>query len=209
MLLAYYSNKPKELPPPYPPPPPFLPLDSSKIEDQIGLLQLFYLQKLNSFTANMAPDLPAALAGLPQPIFMAPSLPLGITYTAPMPIFYHMGIPSSISSTKVIPAAQYPLTQSVHPPALILDDSPNPTHTKIGPLGQILKPTASQPKKKSKGKDGSANTSAPLPNNVIIRPLLTELADASLRGIPRGESTKKKRVNTVAKKEKRKSAEPI
>ncbi|KAL0955565.1 hypothetical protein HGRIS_001806 [Hohenbuehelia grisea] len=53
------SVKPAEPPLPYPLPPPLIPLDSSKIEDQIGLLRPYYMERITALT-TVAPTAPTA-----------------------------------------------------------------------------------------------------------------------------------------------------
>lgn len=58
--------KPTEPPPPYPPPPPFVAITSKNVEDQIGLLRLYYQERL----AMLAPPVPA-----PPPVLGMPLIP--------------------------------------------------------------------------------------------------------------------------------------
>jgi transcriptional activator SPT7 len=59
--VSYRAN-PAEPPPPFPPPPPFVPLNSSKLDDQIGLLKSFFQTRFAALT-TLAP----AAISLPPP----------------------------------------------------------------------------------------------------------------------------------------------
>ncbi|PSR71540.1 hypothetical protein PHLCEN_2v12591 [Hermanssonia centrifuga] len=103
--------KPSEPPPPFPPPPPFIQLDSKKVDDQIGLLKPFYQQRISALTVT-APPIPSisiTMPGLPIPLN-----PFG-------PPAHHTA-----------QAADYPLVA-------LPDDPPSGVHTKLGPLGQVIK----------------------------------------------------------------------
>ncbi|CDO69432.1 hypothetical protein BN946_scf184791.g27 [Trametes cinnabarina] len=123
------AAKPTEPPPPFPPPPPFIPLDSTMVENQIGLLKPFYQVRISELSASItsapAPAPPSDV--LPPPPFGAPAPP-----SAPAPT-----APSGETPVIVLP-----------------DDPPSPSHAKIGPLGTVNKatPAASTAKKKSKAK---------------------------------------------------------
>ncbi|KAI0365089.1 hypothetical protein BV20DRAFT_1028716 [Pilatotrama ljubarskyi] len=124
------AAKPTEPPPPFPPPPPFIPLDSTMVDNQIGLLKPFYQSRISEMAASLAMPPPAAPpAGLPQPS-------LG-------------GAPPGPASG---PAAPVPPGDA--PPIVLPDDPPSPSHAKIGPLGTVNKatPAASAAKKKGKAK---------------------------------------------------------
>ncbi|THH20490.1 hypothetical protein EW146_g882 [Bondarzewia mesenterica] len=54
---AASAAKPAEPPPPYPPPPPFIPLDSIRVEDQIGLLKPYYQHRMSMLAATHPPSL--------------------------------------------------------------------------------------------------------------------------------------------------------
>ncbi|KAF9465226.1 hypothetical protein BDZ94DRAFT_1254846 [Collybia nuda] len=115
------TAKPLEPPPPYPPPPPFIPLKSSKVEDQIGLLKPFYQSRVANINSLAAAPYRFSLPGPSMNFYPQASAPL----------------------YSVVP---YPPTvQEVKPPpdVIILDDQPNPAQMKMGPLGQILKGGAS------------------------------------------------------------------
>ncbi|OSC97569.1 Bromodomain-domain-containing protein, partial [Trametes coccinea BRFM310] len=122
------AAKPTEPPPPFPPPPPFIPLDSTMVENQIGLLKPFYQARIAELSASIiAPPVPAPPSDMPPPPpFGAPALP-----SEP--------VPSAPGDAPVI---------------ILPDDAPSPSHAKIGPLGTVNKatPAASTAKKKSKAK---------------------------------------------------------
>ncbi|KAI0645053.1 hypothetical protein C8Q79DRAFT_1011164 [Trametes meyenii] len=118
--------KPTEPPPPFPPPPPFIPLDSTMVEDQIGLLKPFYQSRISEMSASLTmPPPPVPPTGIPQ-------LP---------------GAPGSVLAPALAPSSD-------SPPIVLPDDAPSPSHAKIGPLGTVNKatPAASTAKKKSKAK---------------------------------------------------------
>lgn len=148
-LLSYQSlsiscrNKTKEPPLPYPPPPAFIPLVSTKVDDQIGLLKPFYLQRLSALGAYtpVAPSLAPGVPRLPGP---APSLAFNQSGASNQPLY---------------PGANAQISHSG--PSVLPDDVPDQLHTKIGPLGQILKPSASAAKK-SKSKAKAPPPSAPM-----------------------------------------------
>ncbi|KAI0941499.1 hypothetical protein AcW1_003374 [Taiwanofungus camphoratus] len=125
------TAKPTEPPPPFPPPPPFVPLDSKTVDDQIGLLKPYYQQRLASVSSSIIPS-STNLNSSPSHVPNLPPTP-GASYTQ-----------------AAVTAAFEPNS----PPLILPDDAPTPSHTKIGPLGQIMKgaPSATAAKKKSKGK---------------------------------------------------------
>ncbi|KZP29675.1 hypothetical protein FIBSPDRAFT_851289 [Athelia psychrophila] len=120
---------PKEPPLPYPLPPPFVPLDSANVDHQIGLLKTYYLDRL----AHLLP---------PQPPTLPSSLP---------------GPPSLASLSSLPPPTSEAAPQSAPAGVLILaDDPPTPANAKIGPLGQIVRPTLGGTAKKKVKKDPGA-----------------------------------------------------
>ncbi|KAI0351962.1 hypothetical protein OH77DRAFT_1428987 [Trametes cingulata] len=124
------AAKPTEPPPPFPPPPPFIPLDSTMVENQIGLLKPFYQSRISEISASLAMPPPAAPpSGLPPPTLGG----------APPP---------------PAPGPAPPVPPGDAPPIVLPDDPPSPSHAKIGPLGTVNKaaPAASSTKKKSKAK---------------------------------------------------------
>ncbi|KAI0774954.1 hypothetical protein BD413DRAFT_611933 [Trametes elegans] len=127
---------PKEPPPPFPPPPPFIPLDSTMVDNQIGLLKSFYQSRISELSVTLAGQ-PAAPPGLPPPSFEGGPA----EFTPPL------GPPSDA------------------PPIVLPDDAPSPSHAKIGPLGTVNKaaPAASASKKKSKAKAAPGPGGGPPP----------------------------------------------
>ncbi|KAH9922095.1 uncharacterized protein B0H18DRAFT_1121112 [Fomitopsis serialis] len=119
------AAKPTEPPPPFPPPPPFIPLDSRTVEKQIGLLKPFYSERISTLSASAAQHPPPGAASVP---------PQTSGFPPPMPPGYAQPIP----------------TESDTPSVVLPDDAPSPSHTKIGPLGQVMKnaPSAAASKKK-------------------------------------------------------------
>ncbi|KAF5355103.1 hypothetical protein D9756_005773 [Leucocoprinus leucothites] len=123
------ASKPNEPPPPYPPPPPFVPLKSSKVDDQIGLLQGYYTGRFTALAQSQAakqvpgPLLPPPplgvlpLAGptlsgltlsmpsLPEPTLSQPPPPPGpsLAPTTATPAVSAPGLPSS--NTIAVPGA--------------------------------------------------------------------------------------------------------
>ncbi|EED85385.1 predicted protein [Postia placenta Mad-698-R] len=170
------ASKPSEPPPPFPPPPPFLPLNYKAVEHQIGLLQPYYQHRLISLSAP--PVLP-----IPPP---APPLSSVSPEFAP-PLMH----PQAFSS-----AAADPDT----PPHILPDDPPSPAHTKMGPLGQIMKgaPSAVTTKKKSKAKGAAAPMglmAGPSEGEAaqdFIVPSPVPPAEPQRRGRPPGTTNKKK-----------------
>ena len=144
------SAKAGEPPLPFPPPPPFIPLESSKVDSQIGLLKNFYQERFAAVAATSAHAPP------PNP---APAAP------AKLPPVNPHSFPSRYSSS----STPFPSTSSLPPsasqPAGVLsvsvvlpDDPPNPTRCKVGPLGQVIMSNPSTGgKKKSKAKDANAD----------------------------------------------------
>ncbi|KAF7783329.1 hypothetical protein Agabi119p4_2705 [Agaricus bisporus var. burnettii] len=94
------AAKPNEPPPPYPPPPPFIPLTSSKLDDQIGLLKPYYQSRFASLAASVvAPPPPPPLPG---PSLPGPTLPgpvIGAPPALPGPSIPQPSIPASSSVT--------------------------------------------------------------------------------------------------------------
>ncbi|KAI0343585.1 hypothetical protein BDW22DRAFT_1356046 [Trametopsis cervina] len=128
------AAKPTEPPPPFPPPPPFVPLDSKHLDDQIGLLRPYYQQRIESITgSNVHPPAPLQQLTNSTALSISPDIPNSLAVGPPIP-----------SSTALVPRLPSPT------PVLLPDDTAPPAHTKIGPLGQIVKsaPTAASSKKK-------------------------------------------------------------
>jgi len=121
------AAKPSEPPLPFPLPPPFIPIDSENVENQIGLLKPYYQQRIAALVAQQQPP-----PQLPPP-FLTPEINgSGFGYPAPVP---------------------YPPQPPANTLVILPDDPPNPAHTKIGPIGQVMKTApATSSKKKSKAK---------------------------------------------------------
>ncbi|EKM53685.1 uncharacterized protein PHACADRAFT_47290, partial [Phanerochaete carnosa HHB-10118-sp] len=126
------AYKPSEPPPPFPPPPPFILLDSKTAEDQIGLLKSFYQHRIAQISVPVSPPAPP-----------------------PMPPF-NTTLPGASAPPRPFPQAPYPppsLPEAPSPPPVTLpDDAPAQAHTKLGPLGQVLKPSAAASAAKKKDK---------------------------------------------------------
>ncbi|TDL22893.1 hypothetical protein BD410DRAFT_897775 [Rickenella mellea] len=211
------SAKPTEPPPPYPPPPPFIPLDTHKLEDQIGLLRPFYLQKFSSLPAASAAFIAPQPQPQPQPSTTlppasAPALPAAAASSLQVSTEFQLGagtptLPQQPSASAPAPARPLlPIVNPSAPPVVLPEDPPNPTRTKIGPLGQILKTgaTGASAKKKAKAKEpaaaGSGDHSA----------LGSGGGDSAGAGGGGGEASKKKKTaGTGKKKEKGKSEAPL
>ncbi|KAI0827764.1 hypothetical protein BC628DRAFT_1368312 [Trametes gibbosa] len=131
------AAKPKEPPPPFPPPPPFIPLDSTMVDNQIGLLKQFYQTRVSEISTSLA---------MPPPTVFPPGLPSSL------------GGPTPASAPLLSPGTDAP-------PVILPDDAPSPSHAKIGPLGTINKatPAASAAKKKSKAKPPAPGGPPPPP----------------------------------------------
>ncbi|GJE98207.1 hypothetical protein PsYK624_144300 [Phanerochaete sordida] len=149
---AVSVKKPSEPPPPFPPPPPFVQLDSAFVEDQIGLLKPYYHHRMAQLVAAAPPPPPPPVPQLPPFSLQSPR-------TFPQ-------APYQPSSSSVLPSAPMSagppvpplaLAPAVHdapalPPVILPDDPPTAIHTKLGPLGQVLKPSASASAAKKKDK---------------------------------------------------------
>lgn len=156
------SAKPTEPPPPFPPPPPFVPLDSTKVENQIGLLKPYYQSRISSLsTTTFIPPLPGPV---------------------PLPL----GYPASATPYGLPPHGAPPEPQ---PPAVITlpDDLPALAQTKMGPLGQILKAGPAAGSSKKKGKSANANANA---NNVLAANGMMKIEgeEALINGTPPSET---------------------
>ncbi|TCD67766.1 Transcriptional activator spt7 [Steccherinum ochraceum] len=133
------SVQPSEPPLPFPLPPPFIPIDSENVESQIGLLKPFYQSRISDLAAQQQPMQHPPLP--PQPPFIAD--PNGAPSIFGYPVPYPPAPPPDASQPQPLP----------HIFVVLPDDPPSPAHTKIGPLGQIVKPsTTTGSKKKSKAK---------------------------------------------------------
>ncbi|KAI0325865.1 hypothetical protein GY45DRAFT_1374421 [Cubamyces sp. BRFM 1775] len=132
------AAKPTEPPPPFPPPPPFIPLDSTMVDNQIGLLKPYYQSRISELsTSHIPPPAPQP----PSELGMPPAPPPG-AFPASAP---SLGPPTG--PPPPVPGAEAPVV-------VLPDDAPSPSHAKIGPLGTVSKaaPAASTAKKKSKAK---------------------------------------------------------
>ncbi|KAL4079299.1 hypothetical protein J3A83DRAFT_4208682 [Scleroderma citrinum] len=169
--------KPAEALLPYPLPPPFLPVTSKNVEDQIGLLHQYYRDRLVTLAGTAlvppgapVPSIPGAPGAQSMPNLTMPGLPplppppslrfpsLSLVPGVPhIPISAPGGLPSLPPQIPIIP----PSAAAAQPPQPVVslpEDSPSPAQTKVGPIGQVIKPsaTASTVKKKGKGKDPDA-----------------------------------------------------
>ncbi|KAF5387200.1 hypothetical protein D9757_006885 [Collybiopsis confluens] len=169
--------KPTEPPPPFPPPPPFIPLTAGQLPEQIGLLQKFYQDRLQSaapppplpvlsIPSLAPPSLPGPILGNPYPI---PSLPKPSIPPLAGPLITSSSAtvpqPSSHSPTNHPPSSLSPSSQAALPAPLPLDtvipdESPTAAQVKMGPLGQIVKTGASYPTAKKKTKAAAAAAAA-------------------------------------------------
>ncbi|KAH9949306.1 hypothetical protein B0H21DRAFT_147863 [Amylocystis lapponica] len=159
------AAKPSEPPPPFPPPPPFVPLDSKRVDDQIGLLKPFYQQRFAVLSAPTA------------------------TPAAPPPPMYLPGGPPMPGVSPFLPPPPPPPPTDV--PLLVLpDDVPSLVHTKIGPLGQIVRnaQTTGASKKKAKAK-----APAPAPPSDPPDTYGTPLMDGPKKGKGAAGTTGKKK----------------
>lgn len=141
-------SKPTEPPPPFPPPPSFVPLESTRMEDEIiGLLRPYYKTRFDVLAQSQVapPKPPLSITG-------------GITAVGNPPTSQTTAVQGQMFQplipfpTLPQPPAPQP-TQPQSPTVLILqDDSPNTAQTKMGPLGQISggKSTNATTKKKPK-----------------------------------------------------------
>lgn len=180
------SAKPSEPPPPYAPPPPLVPVSSTSVENQIGLLKPYYVERFNRLATSQSHSIPPPFISQPQP--QAPR-PLSPTSQLEMPLEMQLmsqlglsqpskdnfGYPDamgfgafSVSPPSAVSVMGNMGFQPSHnqsrnqgqfqtvlnpaaPPLTLPDDVPSPARTKIGPLGQIVKPsTTASSKKKTK-----------------------------------------------------------
>ena len=140
IMTPCFSAKPKEPPPPYPPPPSFVPLESTQVEKQIGLLRNFYVQRFNDQASKTYPS-------APPPFIQPEARPLS-------PLSQQLSLEMQLLGQPA-PEPPAPVLNTSAPVIVLPDDPLPPSRTKIGPLGQILKPSASASaaKKKAKGKE--------------------------------------------------------
>ncbi|OCB85846.1 hypothetical protein A7U60_g7200 [Sanghuangporus baumii] len=140
---AQKGAKPSEPPPPYPPPSPFTPLDSASIDHQIGLLRPFYIHRINSYAGRTHPS-------QPLPYIFPP---------APAPSQLEIELAREMGTEPPTPQAPPPIRNPAVPGTIVLpDEQPPVAKTKSGPLGQIVRPSASAlagaAKKKAKSGSG-------------------------------------------------------
>ncbi|KAH0829043.1 hypothetical protein J3R83DRAFT_2498 [Lanmaoa asiatica] len=143
------KEKPTEPPPPYPPPPPFVPITSKNVEDQIGLLRLYYQERL----ATLAPAVSAPPVALGMPLI---SPPHGASLLGMEPVNVAGSTPGPTLLT-------------------LPDDAPSSSQTKLGPIGQVTKSGLSTGgvKKKTKAtgpppKDMGGGPVLPLPPGLLM-----------------------------------------
>ena len=188
--LFVNRKKPTEPPPAYPPPAKFEPLQSSEIDKHIGLLKPYLMRRFNEQASRAAPPLPPPFIQPPPGTKPAPTTAPAQPPRALSPIsslerqiFADQGLSHALpgpSTSSAAPGpsgatsagAAGPSKQATPPPLLIpnpaatsvsLPDDPlNPARTKIGPLGQILKPNANAggAKKKAKANNKDAASGA-------------------------------------------------
>lgn len=130
---------------PYPPPKPFIPLNSHKLDSQIGLLRGYYRSRFDKVreSAAIAPPIPA----LPVP--------------APPTINATGAAPSAMQVDPLQPAPTFDYNTS--PPTSLPDDTPSSLRMKMGPIGQVSIPSAaaaSAASKKKKAPTGSTTATA-------------------------------------------------
>lgn len=176
-FLLLRRAKPAEAPLPYPLPPPFLPVTSKNVEDQIGLLRPYYHQRLASLTVTAPVPLGASVPGMPG-VSAAPgtqgmhnlTIPGLPPLPPPPPLHFPSRLPGPgvpIPTPAALPASRFPSASSGIPlpdqpspgPVVSLpEDPPNPSQSKLGPIGQVVKPSTASAaiKKKAKGKEGGA-----------------------------------------------------
>ena len=157
---ALCRSKPLEPPPLFPPPPPFVPLESTRMEDEIiGLLRPFYKSRFDTLAQSQVTT--------PKP---PPSTADGVTAvgdpsgsrTIPS-ILGQLSQPSLPFPTLLQPTVQQP--QSL----ILPDDAPSSAQTKMGPLGQIASgksTNAAAKKKQKKEKDPTSSGGGGVPGVV-------------------------------------------
>lgn len=138
---------------PFTPPPPLEPLEAESIASQIGLLQPFYLGRLQSLTQSIAPPPPAPPPPQQQQasasVFATPAVTPAATTggggegdgpssSAPPTRASSTSPPSPTTSTTPVGSAAHPPPPAlVAVPRTIPDDPPDPAQRKLGPQGQV------------------------------------------------------------------------
>ncbi|KAF8532180.1 hypothetical protein JB92DRAFT_3104283 [Gautieria morchelliformis] len=133
----------------FPPPPPFIPLESSRVDSQIGLLKNFYQERFTALAASSANPPPPNPNPVALPILAPPTNPYSFAnpYSSPYPSA------STLSASSAQPVAA--LSMSL----VLPDDPPNPMRSKVGPLGQVIlsNPPTAGGKKKGKAKEANVD----------------------------------------------------
>jgi transcriptional activator SPT7 len=76
ILICATSTKSTEPPPPFPPPPPFIPIEASRVEDQmIGLLRPYYKSRFDALVGSAIPKPPGTEGEPPLPIVLQDDQP--------------------------------------------------------------------------------------------------------------------------------------
>lgn len=133
-LSVPIRSKPKEPPPPYPPPPAFFPLTYGKLDDQIGLLKPYYQSRFTTRSSGPGQGM-AGKSGAPQSL--------------PAPQLAGTSVHDVSGSSEA--NAEVPIS----PDLILPDDPPNPLQVKMGPLGQIMRPSTTSGSGKKKVKPAS------------------------------------------------------
>lgn len=129
--------KTDEPPLPYPLPPPFEPLRAGRVDDQIGLLQPYLVQRFAALAVSSAPHPDESGTAAAAALNALPPMP-GIT----MPVAAPPPADPALPDAPPAPA----------PDLALPDEQPDAGHCKLGPLGQVLKsatPSANASKKKA------------------------------------------------------------
>ncbi|VDB88911.1 unnamed protein product [Peniophora sp. CBMAI 1063] len=166
----------KDGPPPlpYPLPEPFEPLATGEIEEQIGLLQGFYQEKVARLMGP-PPGAPLPEMGVvdpgmagqplpqlpPQPIPGVANIP-GVLPPPSIPMNIPGVLPPQPPAQAPIPGVSF-VPLAIPPPAFIPDDPIPTARSKVGPLGQIVSakpPTAKKAKADAKKAEEAAAKAA-------------------------------------------------
>jgi transcriptional activator SPT7 len=130
---------------PFPPPPPFIPLESTTVDRQIGLLQGFYKDKARQAAAPLLPPPPVPIFTPPEDTVLDDFI--GAAFTA-------------LEDTKDVKKRLKKESSPELPRVPIPDDKPDSSHIKMGPLGQVTL-IAPQSSKKKKDKDKKEEEDGP------------------------------------------------